>query len=186
MAGAVDPRSDEARGVAGGSATAAGPPSGALAVAEAGVVTATWTPAPAAGSMYSLEIGSGPGQADLAVLTTTRTSITYRAGLAPQYLRVRAVSGAAVSAPSNEVSVFPVSTGCSTPPLASVLLPASTLNGETTLSWLPAGGASADRYRVDAGSRWAEVDRLRWRWFEPRLRLKPGEHVARHRRECLR
>ena len=80
-----------------------------------------------------------------AVLTTTETSVTYRAGAGRCYLRVREVRGATVSAPSNEVSVW-AATACAAAPLIPVLLPVSTLNDETTFSWLSAAGPSAARY----------------------------------------
>lgn len=87
--------------------------------------------------------------ADVAILATTQPSITFRADAARYYLRVRAARGAAVSEPSNEVSVSVAPSICSATPLDPVLLPVSTTNGETTISWLPAGGPRADHYRVD-------------------------------------
>jgi hypothetical protein len=65
-------------------------------------------------------------------------------------LRVRAAGGVTVSEPSNEVSVSVATALCAAAPLAPVLLPVSTTNGETTISWLPpAAGPRADYYRVD-------------------------------------
>ena len=104
------------------------------------------------GALYDVEIGHRPGQADAAVLTTTQPSVTYRAGARTSYLRVREVRGATVSAPSNEVSVAEAPSRCTGAPLDPILLPVSTTNGETTISWLPGGGALADRYRVDGAS----------------------------------
>ncbi len=142
--------SDEAAVVASGSASASGPPSGALILVEGAYVTATWTPSPAVGTLYEVEIGRGPGQADVAILTTTKPSVTYRGdSAAAYYLRVRAVRGAMVSAPSNEVSVSLAPAICAGGPNRPVLLPVSTTHGETTISWLPAGGPLADHYRVD-------------------------------------
>jgi hypothetical protein len=135
--------------VAVGSQSASGPPSGALAVEDGGYITATWTRTQVFGPLYEVEIGRGPGQADVAVLTTTEPSVTYRAEAATHYLRVRAVQGAMMSAPSNEVSVSVASPTCTARPQSPVLLPVSTTNGETTISWLPAGGELADHYRVD-------------------------------------
>jgi Kelch motif len=148
LADGLGPPSDEAAVVAGGSRSASGPPSGALAVIEGGYITATWTPAPGVGALYHVEIGHWPGLADAAVLTTTEPSVTYRAGDATSYLRVREVRGPTVSAPSNEVSVVAPSM-CTAPPLNPILLPVSTTNGETTISWLPGSGPRADHYRVD-------------------------------------
>ena len=152
LADGLSPPSDEAAVVAGGSWSASGPPGGALAVIEGGYITATWTPAPGVGALYRVEIGHGPGLADAAVLTTTQPSVTYRAGEATSYLRVREVRGATVSAPSNEVSVAVASAICTAAPLDPVLLPVSTTMGETTISWLPGGGARADHYRVEGTS----------------------------------
>jgi hypothetical protein len=150
LADGLSPRSDEAAVVVSGSQSASGPPSGALAVIEGGYITATWTPSPKVGTLYDVEIGRGPGQADVAVLTTTKPSVTYRGDdAAAYYLRVRAVYGAMVSAPSNEVSVSAAPAICAGAPLGPVLLPVSTTNGETTIGWLPAGGGRADHYRVD-------------------------------------
>jgi hypothetical protein len=83
------------------------------------------------------------------MLTTTQPSVTYRADATTYYLRVRAARGATVSEPSNEVSVSVAPAICAAAPLASILLPVSTTNGETTISWLLAGGPSADHYRLD-------------------------------------
>ena len=148
LADGLSPPSNEAAVAAAGSWAASGPPSGALAVIEGGFITATWTPAPGVGALYEVEIGRGPGQAGAAVLATTKPSVTYRADAATSYLRVRSVRGATVSAPSNDVSVS-AATVCAAAPLDPVLLPPSTTNGETTISWLPAGGSRADYYRVD-------------------------------------
>ena len=65
---------------------------------------------------------------------------------------MREVRGATVSAPSNEVSVAGASPICTAAPLDPILLPVSTTFGETTISWLPGGGARADRYRVEGAS----------------------------------
>ena len=147
LADGLSAPSGEAAVVASGSQSASGPPSGAVAVIEGGYITATWTPASGVVALYDVEIGRAPGQAE-AVLTTTETSVTYRAGAGRSYLRVREVRGATVSAPSNEVSVS-AATACAAAPLIPVLLPVSTLNDETTFSWLSAAGPSAARYRLD-------------------------------------
>jgi hypothetical protein len=141
--------SGDAAVVARGSASATGPPSGALASADGLDITVAWTPAERVPSVYQVEIGSAPGQADMATLTTTQPSVTYRGTSATYYLRVRAALGAAVSEPSNEVSVPVASAVCTAAPLSPILLPLSTTHGETTVSWLAAEGAPADYYRVD-------------------------------------
>ena len=79
LADGLSAPSGEAAVVASGSQSASGPPSGAVAVIEGGYITATWTPASGVVALYDVEIGRAPGQAE-AVLTTTETSVTYRAG----------------------------------------------------------------------------------------------------------
>ena len=102
------------------------------------------------------------------MLTTTQPSVTYRAGAATSYLRVREVRGATVSAPSNEVSVAVAPAICTAAPLDPVLLPVSTTNGETTISWLPAGGPRADHYRVEGtGPAGPNEDDFARHWHEP-------------------
>jgi predicted phage tail protein len=153
LAGGLSSPSDEAEVVATGSTSADGPPTGALAVNDGGTFTVTWTRAQQVATVYYIEIGSAPGREDVATLSTTQPSITFRAGAATYYLRVRAVRAAVVSEPSNEVSVSAAPSICTAIPLAPVLLPVSTTSGETTISWLPAGGPRADHYRVDGTGR---------------------------------
>ncbi len=148
LAGVVTPPSDDAAVLATGSLSATGPPRAALATADAGMITAAWTGAPGAAT-YQVEIGLASGLGDVATLTTTETSLTYRAPPATYYLRVRAVRGPAVSAPSNDVSLPIAAAACTAAPSRPILLPVSTVNGEATISWLPARGAPATRYRVD-------------------------------------
>ena len=147
----LSPPSNEAEVVATGSTSATGPPTGALAVSDGRTFTVTWARGQglATATMYYVEVGGAPGRADVAILATTQPSITFRADAATYYLRVRAAGGATVSQPSNEVSVSVAPSICTATPLVPVLLPVSTTNGETTISWLPAGGPRADHYRVD-------------------------------------
>jgi hypothetical protein len=140
--------SSEAAVVVSGSALASPAPSGAQVDADAPHVTATWTPAPLAGTLYQVEIGEEPGLAS-GVLTTIEPSITFRPDAPPHYFRVRAVRGAMISAPSNEVFVSGAPPRCAAPPAPPILLPVSTTDGETTTSWLPGRGPLATHYRVD-------------------------------------
>jgi hypothetical protein len=140
--------SNQAAVVVGGSGLASPAPSGAHADADGPRVTATWTPAPLAGTLYQVEIGEGPGLAR-AVLTTIEPNVTYRPDAPSHYFRVRAVRGAMVSAPSNEVFVSVAPSTCTAQPPPPILLPVSTTDGETTTSWLPGSGPLATHYRVD-------------------------------------
>lgn len=150
FAGGLSPPSDEAEVIATGSTSAVGPATGARAVSDGGTVTVTWTRAPQVATVYYVEIGSAPGRADVNILATATPTLTFPSNAATYYLRVRAAGGATVSEPSNEVSVSVATALCAAAPLAPVLLPVSTTNGETTISWLlPAGGPRADHYRVD-------------------------------------
>jgi hypothetical protein len=106
-----------------------------------------------AGALYQAEIGTGPGLTDVAVVTTSQPRVTWQATRTGHFLRVRTVRGAMVSAPSNEVFVSADPTACAAAPRAPILLPVSTAKGATTISWLPAGGGLADRYRVAGSSR---------------------------------
>lgn len=140
--------SEPAAVVAPGTADAE-PATGAVATVSGAAVTVRWTPATTA-ALYHLEIGREPGRADIAVLTTTDERVTFRAGdHGTYYLRVKAIRGAFVRAPSNEVSVTAGGATCGAPPGAPVLLPISASGGAITFSWLPAAGAPAERYRVD-------------------------------------
>lgn len=144
----VTPPSDDAAVSAAGSPSATGPPRAALAMADAGRLTAAWTGAPGA-TTYQVEIGRAPGLADVATLTTTATSLAYHPPPATYFMRVRAVRGSAVSAPSNDVSLPVAAEECIAAPLTPTVLPVSEVDGEATISWLPARGAPATSYRVD-------------------------------------
>jgi hypothetical protein len=150
LAGGLSAPSDETDVVASGSTAATGPPTGALAVSDGHQFTVTWTPGQAVAVVYYVEIGRVPGHADVATLITTQPSVTYRGEPATYYLRVRGARGATLSAPSNEVSVSVAPAICVAAPFDPVLLPISTTNGETTITWLPAGGPAAEHYRIEA------------------------------------
>ena len=85
-----------------------GPPSGLKAVVSGKTLTLSWN-APATGgtpSGYIIEMGSAPGLKDIS--GTFPGSTTSTTGVIPpqtSYFRVRAVSVAGTSDPSNEVKV---------------------------------------------------------------------------------
>ncbi len=87
-----------------------GAPSGLQAtVAPDRRVTLTWT-APASGGVataYLVAAGSAPGLSNLAVISTGGTSTTYAVVAPPgtYYVRVRAINGAGLGPPSNEIVV---------------------------------------------------------------------------------
>ena len=129
--------------------SAAAPPTGAMASTDGRQVSVGWMASDGSPTTYYVEVGTAPGRADIATLTTTRTSITYSAGAATYYMRVRAARGSAVSEPSNEVSVPVAPRPCTAAPLDPILLPASTNDGLTTISWLARGDSAADQYHLD-------------------------------------
>ena len=149
LAGGLTPASDDAGVVADGAATAPHPPTAAIASANGRRVTIAWTASDGDPATYHVEVGTAPGRADITTLTTTQTGVTYSAGPATYYMRVRAARGSAVSEPSNEVSVPVGPRACTAAPADPMLLPVSTSHGETTISWLARGDVAADRYRVD-------------------------------------
>ena len=140
--------------VAGGAS--ADPPQNLQVVVTGSTVTVSWTP-PASGTVpagYQLEAGSAPGAANLAVLPTTVTTLTFP-GIPPgtYYVRVRSLGGGGVSSPSNEVGVIVGGGGCTAAPPAPTGL-ASSINGRlVTLGWSvgPTGNGPATLL-IEAGS----------------------------------
>jgi hypothetical protein len=93
----------------GGCATVPDPPSGLTAIVSGSTVTLAWS-GPAGGCAptgYVLEAGSAPGFANLANgdVGNTLNFTASGVGVGTYYVRVRALNGAARSAPSNEVTV---------------------------------------------------------------------------------
>ena len=146
----LSPPSEAARVVASGSPDATGPPSGLTIAVDGSNVTLSWTSPPGvAPTTFQIEAGSAPGMSDDAVVSTVTPRLVGRLGRGPYYVRARALNGGAISAPSNEVSA-PGATGvCTAAPGTPILLPASIAGGVVTLSWLPAAGEAANRYRLD-------------------------------------
>jgi len=74
-----------------------------------GMVTLSWSPAAGVVASYILDVGTGPGLADLAsqeIRTVRQTSLTVsRAPPGRYYVRVRAKNPCGISSPSNEILV---------------------------------------------------------------------------------
>ena len=90
----------------GGGCNAPGPPTGLTATPTTGGVTLRWT-APAGGgaTSYALDVGSGPGLANLGTFALPNaTTLTSPAPAGQYFVRLRALNGCGSSAPSAEVS----------------------------------------------------------------------------------
>lgn len=128
------------------------PPERLQSVVNGSTVTVRWSaptsgPAPAA---YQLEAGSVPGGANLAVVQTAATALTFPGiPTGTYYARVRSIGAGAVSAPSNEVTIIVESGGCPSPP-APTSLAASVTNQLVTLSW--SSPSSPATFAIEAGS----------------------------------
>jgi hypothetical protein len=87
--------------------------------AAGSTVTLTWgAPAGCAPTSYQIEAGSAPGASNLAVAPTGNALTSFTAtgvGAGTYYVRVRAVTGGAVGAPSNEVVIVVGSGGGGNP-----------------------------------------------------------------------
>ena len=138
------------------SGTAPNPPQSLQSAVNGSTVTVSWT-APSSGPAplgYQLEAGSAPGIADLAVLPTASTLLTFPGIPAGTYfVRVRSLGSGGVSTPSNEAVVVVGSGGCTGPPPAPGQL-VSAVNGRiVTLAWTVAATANGPASIViEAGS----------------------------------
>ncbi len=138
------------------SGTAPNPPQNLQSAVSGSTVTVGWTP-PATGPAplgYQLEAGSAPGIADLAVLPTASTLLTFPGIPAGTYfVRVRSLGSGGASSPSNEAVVVVGSGGCTGPPPAPGQL-VSAVNGRiVTLAWTVAATANGPASIViEAGS----------------------------------
>ncbi len=103
-------------------------------------------------SSYRLEAGTGPGLANL--VNVDLGNVTAFEGLVPPgtyFVRVRGVSGGAVSPPSNEVTVSITTTAsCVTPPPVPTGLVANAGGLLAAFAWTFSPGATG--YLLDAGS----------------------------------
>lgn len=115
--------------------------------------TFSWSPplTGGAGATYRLEAGSSSGTSDRAVVNLG-TATTLAAGVVPAgvyFVRVRAVTAAGVSAPSNEVLLR---IGALTAPPGPPVLTGAVAASTVTLTWAAStAGDAATRYRVEAG-----------------------------------
>lgn len=121
----------------------------------------SWSP-PATGAVtsYRLEAGSSSGMADLASFATGSTATTYSNGAVPPgryYVRMRAVSGSAVSPPSNEVIVTVGAAPCVAPPISPSDLLAAVTGSTVSLQWGASVG-SLQSYVLEVGSAPGLVD----------------------------
>jgi hypothetical protein len=141
--GSISPELTFDVGAPGGSPT----PTGLEQSWDGTVLTLSWNGAPSAAA-YIVEAGSRPGAADLARFTTRATRLTGEVPPGTFYVRVRAVSGAGVSNPSNELVVR--SPGAPHPPTGLTLTSGAS---SLTLQWsAPAGGPPPSGYLLEAGS----------------------------------
>jgi hypothetical protein len=120
---------------------------GTQALVGGQTVTLTWS-APSSGpvSSYWVEGGSGLGARDLFIAMAGTTTFTKTLDAGTYYFRVRAVSGAAIGPPSNEVAVVVQPAACSEGPGTPTLLPVTTIGGQVTFSWVNGIGGAADHY----------------------------------------
>jgi len=130
------------------------PPNGLTGSATGSTVNLSWVapPAGAAPTAYIIEAGSAPGMADLARVSTGTAATTFTAGgvgNGTYYIRVRAVSSAGTSGPSNEALVI---VGAAAPG-APTGLTASVSGSNITLVWTaPTTGGTPTTYVLEAGS----------------------------------
>jgi hypothetical protein len=125
-------------------------PTGLAASVAGTTVTLTWQPPATAPDSYIVEAGASAGTANLAQLDTgsSTPALSVTAPPGTYYVRVRARTGSATSAPSNEV-VVTVPSACQAPSPPGAL--ASSVSGQRVmLTWLAAPAASS--YVVEAGS----------------------------------
>jgi hypothetical protein len=106
-------------------------------------------------SGYLVEAALSTGGAAIASLPVAATSLA--AANVPNgvyYLRVRSLSAAGISGPSNEVIVsVPEASGCTTAPNAPTNFAATASGNQVVLTWSAAvGGCAATGYVVQAGS----------------------------------
>jgi hypothetical protein len=104
-------------------------------------VTLSWSGV-AGATQYRIEAGSRAGAADLAAIDTGSAQASFTAngvGDGVYYVRVRALVGAAASAPSNEVIVAIGAGPCTTAPAAPVGLGASVSGRFVALNWAASG-----------------------------------------------
>jgi len=137
-----------------------GAPRNLTASVAGSIVTLTWDLPSSGGAptAYQIDVGSGPGLTNLAVLPTgPERSLTASAPNGTYYVRVRARNAAGLSAPSNEI-VVTVGAPCAVPSAPAGL--AFMRDGSrVTLTWsAPGGGAPPTTYVIEVGSRAGATD----------------------------
>lgn len=141
------------RSVTVGACTPPSAPTAFSASASDTAVTLQWT-APTSGVVqgYRIEAGSGPGQANLAVLPrpVSPTTFATAAPYGTYYVRVAATNVCGASPPSNEVTLTVAP--CSAAPMAPTGLTASVAGRVVTLGWAGPTGVAPSGYTVIAGS----------------------------------
>ncbi|MEZ5290799.1 MAG: hypothetical protein R2745_06930 [Vicinamibacterales bacterium] len=132
-----------------------GPPVQVNARTVGGVLTMSWLP-PIIGprpSAYVLEVGTGPGLANVGTLALASTSFTI-GGVPPTtfYARVRGVNGAGAGAASRDVAFTAGAPSCTAAPEAPSK-PSTVVAGNTVIvSWAGEPGSAPASYTLQAGT----------------------------------
>jgi predicted phage tail protein len=117
-------------------------------------VTLTWNPPSSGANAYIVEAGSFPGSDNLASFSTGNAATLFAVTDVPDgtyYVRVRAVTTAGTSAPSNEVAVVVGSGACAGPSSTPSELVSSVTGSQVLFAWRAAGGGPRS-YIIEAGS----------------------------------
>lgn len=124
------------------------PPTGLSASVQGTTVTLTWR-ARAGATSYVVDVGSAHLRTDILQFPTGNSTTSFVATGVPDgnyYVRVRAMTAAGATAPSNEVTVT-VGAACAPPPPPTFT--ASAQGAMVTLGWSAAG---ATGYRLEVGT----------------------------------
>ena len=97
---------------------------------------------------FVLEVGAGPGLADLTAFQTTDTSFSAVGPPGRYYTRINARNACGLSPPSNEVVV---QLGCQSAPSSPTGLSATVNGSAVTLNWSAGAGEAVDRYILEVG-----------------------------------
>jgi hypothetical protein len=139
----------------GGTGGSGAAPRGLVASAVGGDITLRWLPAAGSPTAYIIEAGSVAGARNLANFSTGSNATEFHAsgiGAGVYYVRVRAVTAAGVSAPSNEATlIVGGAAACTGAPSAPGPLNASVAGSTVLLNWGAASGQPSS-YLLEAGS----------------------------------